>query len=222
MGRQQQIDRYVRGHMDSGEREAFEQELATDQALMQKVQATREALLLLRTAAVQRVALAELEKHYKGVPYDIPVTPLRPERTRRLAFWSAAASCIALLLYFSLAPVHLTPIEDDLLLIRGTETTAGTSSIYALLLEGQEALQNKNYLGAAQRFESVLRADDLRDYYRQAAQWHLVLAYRHSGQPRKARIVMRELSDQDHQEYPIDFIERWKLYVQVYAFGWLP
>ena len=211
MEKQEIIDRYVRGRMTPDERQAFELEMRKDEVLMREVARTENAVRMLRTARAQEGASDTLGKLYRERKFRP-----RGRRIYLLAFSSGIAACLALL-YLAFWPVSLPVIEDDLMVVRRDAPAEGQpeASVYQELLSGYHDFNGENYLGAIRHFESVLESDDLRAYFREAAQWHLALAYLKSDQREKAAAVMQDLSWLDRYEYPISFGDRLKLRFRV-------
>jgi hypothetical protein len=208
------IERYLAEKLNTSEKAEVDTKILNDPKFAVKVEHLRQIKQLLRAATVQQRARAELQEIYLE------------NRTRKWyksrTYWlglSAAAAFTGFMLYFGLAPVKLPSIADDLLTVRSeipvTGGKEGQVSAYDQLLAGQEAIENKNYLLAINHLEKIQREKDLRSYFREATQWYLALAYLNSDQPKTAERYFNTLQELDNPEYPVDWVERWKLYVQI-------
>ncbi|WP_254410980.1 hypothetical protein [Dyadobacter diqingensis] len=208
------IERYLVDKLGASKKKEVEIKILNDPKFAGKVEGLKQIKQLLHTAGVEQRAKAELREIY------LERRTLKRGRTRSLWLSLAiSAACISFVLYFALAPVKLPTIDDDLLTVRGEAAqkndVSGQSTAYGQLLEGQNAIENKNYLLAINYLEKVQREQDLRSYFREATQWYLALAYLNSNQPRAAEHYFNKLRELDNPEYQVDWVERWKLYVQI-------
>ncbi len=124
--------------------------------------------------------------------------------------------------YFSFAPVKLPGAENDFNATRSPGNTVPDKQRIAFqrFFDGQAHLAEGLNLLAVQDSEQVLRATDIRPYFREAAQWHLAVAYLKSGQPRRAAHVLNALTDCIDCEYPVSTLDRWKLRWQIQWAEW--
>ncbi|GAB3926028.1 anti-sigma factor family protein [Larkinella terrae] len=214
MNEMDQIEAYLAGRLAPAERQQVEEKIQSDSGFSKKVESMRQVTQLLRRADIQQRTQVTLQNLYRQ----------RRQRSRRLTYWygsglTTLAACLAFAFYLAFTDVHLPVIEDDLLIVRGREmeerALTSEQSAYGSLLAGQQALKQGNYLKATNYLEKTLRFTDLRPYYREAAQWYLVLAYLYSDQPRRAEGYYQQLQTTDQPQYVVNSIDRWKVYVQI-------
>ena len=208
------IERYLAEKLTGSEKEKVETKISTEPEFASKLEDLRQIKQLLRTATVQQRARTELR--------DIFLESRTPKWYSSRRLWLstvAAAALIGVVMYFGTAPVTLPSITDDLLTIRNetpmVNESRGDVTTYDQLLAGQKAIENRNYLMAIDYLEKVEREKDLRSYFREAAQWYLVVAFLNSDQPKSAERYYDSLRRLDNPEYPVDWVERCKLYVQI-------
>lgn len=206
------IERYLADQLSATEKNQFEDKLHHDPSFAMKVESTRQLMRMIQTANAEKRAQDTLRKLYQQ----------RPVIARQLPVYyrwalGAIAACLAGLLYLAFSTVQLPIVEDDLLVVKNpsnldkrTEATA-----YSRLLAGQQALKNENYLQAASHMEAVLKSNDMRSYYQEAAGWSLTVAYLYSNQPHRAETTYQQLRQIDNREYHVSWVERWKIYVQI-------
>lgn len=208
------IERYLAEKLNATKKAEVEIRILNDPKFALKVEDLRQIKQLLRAAMVQQRARAELQ--------DIYLENSNRRWYKSRTYWlvmSTAAAFTGFVLFFGLTPVKLPSIADDLLTVRSeipvTSEKGRQVSTYDQLLAGQEAIENKNYLLAITHLEKIQREKDLRSYFREATQWYLALAYLNSDQPKTAERYFNALLEVDNPEYPVDWVERWKLYVQI-------
>lgn len=216
---QERIDRYIANQLSQTERQQFEAKLQKESSLVMKVESTRQLMRMIQTANAEKRAQETLQKLYQQQPVVRKRLPV-------IFRWTmgVAAACAIMFLYLATAPADLPSIiEDDLLVVKNSDSAviSPDTSTYYLLLAGQQALRGKDYLQAASKLETVLKAKDLRSYFREAAEWALLTAYLYSDQPRRAEIVYYRLQHIDNPEYEIGILEQCKIYVQIQVRKWL-
>jgi hypothetical protein len=208
------IERYLARKLAVKEQQVVEEKIRHDPNFAMKVENLRHITRLLHTAQVEQRAKTALNSLYQQ----------NRIRERRFLYQyrigvGVVATCLLCLVYLALAPVNLPAITDDLYTVHGSTLPDSEStkpkSVYAQLQTGQKALQNENYLLAINYLEKIQQVKDLRPYFREAVQWNLVLAYIKSNQPRNAERIYQSLQQLDNPEYPVDWTERYKLYVQI-------
>ena len=208
------IGRYLARKLTVKEQQAIDEKILNDPNYAMKVENLRQITRLLHTAQVEQRAKMALNGLYQQ------------DRARKRRFFyqsriglSIAVACLVALLYLSLATVHLPVITDDLYTVHGPTLPQNEStkpkSIYAQLQAGQKAMQHENYLLAIDYLTKTQQVKDLRSYYREVVQWNLALAYLKSNQPRQAERIYQALQQLDQPEYPVGWLERYKLYVQI-------
>ncbi|MCP9767096.1 hypothetical protein EGI22_04185 [Lacihabitans sp. LS3-19] len=139
---------------------------------------------------------------------------------RRLKYFVSVASIAAIIfiVFLSGTEVVFPDTENDFNITRGIDTSAYTIEqkyAFSTFFDGQAHLAEGQYLLASQDFEKSLLVTNTRPYFREAAQWHLAVAYLKSEQVQKAEKIYTQLSDCDDCEYPVSKISKWKLWVKI-------
>ena len=215
---QEQIEQYLLNRLPQLEKEQIETKLRQDSSFAMKVESTRQLMRLIQTANAEKRVQDTLRHLYRQKPALVP--PLS------VAYrWAAGAvaACLAVFVYLTYSTVQLPIIEDDLLVVKNSANAnkPGEETVYNRLLAGQEAIKRKNYIVAENNLEAVLKTNDMRPYYREAAQWSLTVAYLYSDQPRKAEGMYQQLREIDNPEYEVGWVEQFKTYVQIQVRKWL-
>lgn len=207
------IERYLSGDMAPEERVHFENEMQTDATLKNDVEKHKQAQDLIQEAFLAQRAVATLKKLQAQDRQIIRIGVY----ARRFATMLAAA-CVAFLVYLSVGTIRFPDSETDFTLIRGVETdTVQTRQKYVFeqFFEGQSHITEGQYALAVKNFRQVLQSSDLRPYFKEAAQWHLALAYLKSGEADKAERIYNQFTDCDDCEYPVSTLNRWQIWWQI-------
>lgn len=217
------IEKYWSGKMSPEEKNFFEKEMERDHDFAREAESLRDGVRLLEEARFEenaRRTLARLSDETRN----------RRKNTRvlTLSFGLSAAACVAFALFLSYAPLQLPAQENDLSILRDfrnkfkTDSTNNLTLIkkqaFDLFFEGQSYLAEGQSQLAQQRFEKVLTYNDLRPYFKEAAQWHLVLCYIKNNELEKADATYSQLGNS--REYKVDTIEKWKVWLHLKRLQW--
>ncbi len=212
--RWEEIEKYLDGTLSERDQHQFEQMMKQQADLNREVEVARR----LRTA----ITAYSTEQRMLNTLNRLQGREARAGRApRRLRGWYAtglAAACLAGLLYFSFVPVSLPDAGYDITVIRNADAPALTPAqrrTFEQFFAGQARMAEGQYVQAAGHFRQVLQNQDLRPYFREAAQWHLAVAYLRSNQPRRAQTLYASLAQCDACEYRVDWLNRTKLKWQI-------
>lgn len=217
------IERYWTGQLSAPEHTFFEQAMQEDDRLAQEANALRFGIRAVDEARIEANARQTLNRLRQT------------ERRRRqiLIRWgtvagSLTAACVAFVLYLAYAPIALPSRESDpgvLRDFRGQYRADSTDQLslrqkqtFDLFFEGQAYLTEGQPQMAAQRFERVLTVSAIRPYFREAAQWHLIICYLKTAQPDKAEQLYSQLGQTE--DYDIGWLERWKIWWHLQRLTW--
>lgn len=216
------IESYLHGHMPAEERAAVEAEMQTDLAFRNEVFLLKRTHELMQEAFLEQRAIATVKRlQAKTRPRRQGIQRIRLV-SRSLA--GLAAVGLVLIAYLSMAPISFPDSEND---INVTRSLADDSSavaqkrVFREFFEGQTHLTEGQYALAVKNFEQVVRNPDIRPYFREAAQWHLTVAYLKSGQPGKAQRMYDQFSHCIDCEYAIGSVARWKIWWQIQWGKWI-
>lgn len=205
------IEDYLLGKLNQRDTLFFEEELKKDIELTKKVDEIRKTLNLLKESVIQDQVLKTI-KNLQNKNRRPPIfSPLRI--VKYVASASIAASVI-LMLYLSTTNVHLPDTENDFNVTRGIDSTKFTPEqriAFTSFFDGQAHLVEGSYLLAVKDFQRSLEVKNIRPYFKEAAEWHLAIAYIKSNQPYKAEAIYKRLEDCTNCEYPVDMLNRWKI-----------
>lgn len=207
------IERFVLGQMSPSERQYLENEMIRDPILKAEVEYEQEIHQMLQEALLEqqvRQTVQRLQKRERvfskiySVGFSISL---------------GIAASLALLLYFSFSPIRFSILENDFTIVRGVDTTAMSNQrkiVFEQFFEGQAHLAEGQYLLAVRNFETVLQSNDLRPYFKEAAQWHLVVAYLKSGDIHRADQLFQTFSNCSDCEYDVGIFNRIKIQLQIW------
>lgn len=217
------IERYWAGQLPAAEKAFFEQLMTEDARFAQEAASLRHGVDMLETA--------RMEQHIRQSLRRLHDTDRRTRLTRVRWFGvggGLVAACVGVLLFLSFRSVTLPGYENDWEVIRDlrgayrTDSTDHLSLVrkqtFDLFFEAQALLSEGQPGPAAQRFEQVLNFPNLRPYFREAVQWHLVVCYLKAGQPGKARELYGQVKDKE--AYDIGLIDRWQIGWKIWLSGW--
>lgn len=210
---QEWIERYLRNQMTAIERTHFEAELQKDANLMIDMEQQKDAYAMMQRAFLEMQVVNTVKQ-------------LQARQRRRTKIIVAsrylaglAAACITLFIYFSLSPAQFTTAENDFTVVRGANTTTMSPQqkiVFEQFFEGQAHIAEGQYLLAVRNFETVLQSEDIRPYFREAAQWHLIVAYLKSGDFARADHLYQRFVHCTDCEYEVGFINRLKIKCQIW------
>ncbi|GAB4000515.1 hypothetical protein GCM10028807_53730 [Spirosoma daeguense] len=225
------IERYLHGQMAGDERITFEAELTSDPSLRQEVDLLKRTHQLIQEAFLdhspQPMQEALLEQNTRSTLKELQAQ--NRQRINRIRLVKRSVSSLVsagfiLILYLSLMPISFPDSENDINVTRSLSddsTTNDQNQVFGQFFEGQTHLTEGQYALAVENFERVLRVTDIRPYFREAAQWHLAVAYLKSGEPDKAERVYDQFSQCISCEYTIGRLNRWKIWWQIKWSQWL-
>lgn len=210
---QEWIERYLRNQMTAPERIHFEDELQKDANLMIDMEQQKDAYAIMQRAFLEMQVVKTVKQ--------LQVRQRR--RTKIIAIsrylTGLAAACIILFTYFSLSPAQFPTSENDFTVVRGTDTTTMSPQqkvVFEQFFEGQAHIAEGQYLLAVHNFETVLQSEDIRPYFREAAQWHLIVSYLKSGDVARADHLYQRFVQCADCEYEVGFINRLKIRCQIW------
>lgn len=208
------IDKYISNEMSDPEREIFEAAILEDYALAAQL----EEQIYARNLLIKIFKEERLREEIKGFQ--------RKEKKqhifRQFLRYSAAA-CILIVggAFFLLKSLPVFPdSENDFTVIRGADESVmrpDRKIIFDRFFAGQAHIAEGQYGLAVVNFEQVLNEKDLRSYFREAAEWHLVVAYLKSGSLQKANELFIRFNNCTDCEYEVSRINRWKIWLQIQA-----
>jgi hypothetical protein len=217
------IEKYWSGKFSREEKLFFEKEMEENEDFAREAESLRLGIQLLEEARFEKNARQVLERLR-----DEGRTRRKIARTLTLTGSFAAAACIAFILFLAYSPLSLPVQENDLSILRDYRTKFKADSTndlslakkqaFDLFFEGQSYLAEGQSQLAQQRFEKVLAYSDLRPYFKEAAQWHLVICYIKNSEPEKANQTYQVL--RDSREYSVPAIERWKIWWHLKRSQW--
>lgn len=216
------IEQYWAGRLSEPENAFFEQLMKTDDRFSHEVASLRDGVEALETA--------RMEQHIRQRLHQLRNTDQR--RLLRVRWLGVgvglAAACLAFFLFVFLKPVALPGYENDWEMIRNLSGTYRTNSADSLtrhrkqafdqFFEAQAFFVEGQSASAARQFERVLTYPNLRPYFRETVEWHLVVCYVKTSQFDRARELYDHLSDKT--AYDISPLDRWHLGWQIRLGRW--
>lgn len=209
---QEWIERYLNGNMSSEEIVFFENELQKDPDLILHMENLKNINQLMQEAFLQEQALTiirQLQSDDRISKKSITVF--------RIMGMVAAAS-ISFLAYLIFSMPQFPDSENDFTVVRSTNTTTmapAQRQIFDQFFEGQAHIVEGQYVLAVHNFENVLQYNDLRPYFREAAEWHLIVAYLKSGDLSRATNLYNRFDNCLDCEYHVGSLNRWKIWWQI-------
>ncbi|MFN4144979.1 MAG: hypothetical protein ACK4GN_04080 [Runella sp.] len=207
------IERYLLGQMPPAEQQYLEDEMSQDTALREEVTSQREIF--------QNLQKALLEQQVRQTVQRFQQRERVWGRVRRIGQYVSVgmAASLVFLLYFSLSPIQFSSNENDFTIVRGADTTQLSTQrkiIFEQFFDGQAHLAEGQYLLAARNFETVLQSNDLRPYFKEATQWHLIVAYLKSGDVHRADQMFQKFSNCTDCEYDVGTFTKIKIRCQIW------
>lgn len=221
--RWEQLESYLSGKAPAELKNAIDQQMKKDKHLADELESVRRASHLLNQAFIEQKMRQTLQQlRAEQLPH--PTLPTRPPGGFRWVAY-AAAICLLLLGYLTFAPIALPQAGYDVMALRNIDTTQLSPvqrAAFDHFFEGQARMVEGNYVQAAHHFENVLTTDDLRPYFREAAEWHLAVSYLKSRQLGKATQLYRRLQQCESCVYEVGWLNRRKMEWQLFITNWLP
>lgn len=157
----------------------------------------------------------------------------KKEKQRRLyihrLFWSFGgtfAAAASFVLFLAYSPLNVPVQTQEIRTVRNLQRTYQADSLesekkraFGLFFEAQSYLAEGALQPAILRLEELTEIRELRPYFREAVQWHLVVAHLKNGNPDRAQLFYDELKEP--AEYPIPRINRWKAWWQLHRKKWI-
>lgn len=221
--RWEQLEHYLTGRMEKEEGRQLRERMKTDKQLTDELESVRRAQAILSGAFIEQ-QMRDTLRQIRAEQSPEPVVVRNRGPWRRVAGWVAAA-CLLLVGYWSVSPVSLPNAGYDVLALRNIDTTQlpPTQRVaFGNFFEGQARMLEGDYVQAAHHFENVLAVDDLRPYFREAAEWHLAVSYLKSRQISRASQLYQRLRGCDACAYEVGWLTRKKMEWQLLVAGWLP
>ncbi len=213
--RQEWLEAYWKKKLSQPEVEWLENAMGDDAMLAKEVQQIGKAMKTIQDAQVEQRMRDTLQLLRKKQPKPMP----QPQPFWRYALLGGMAACVAFLLYLSFGSIQLPPTDYDLQVMRDTDPIqmdAVQKVAFDEFFAGQAGMAEGKYSEATQHFEQVLKATQIRPYFREAAEWHLVVSCFKSGQYVKAQKYLTQLEACDACEYEVSRVEMWKIKWQLY------
>ncbi|MCX6214615.1 hypothetical protein [Spirosoma sp.] len=217
--RWEQLEDYLRGRMEDGQSRQLEERMKTDTKLTDELVSVRRAQALLTEALAEQQMRATLRQIRVETSVNTRSASWMPVKWNQVVLWAAAA-CVLLMSYLSIVPVKLPDAGYDVMALRRIDTTqlSGQQRIaFENFFEGQARMVEGDYVQAAHHFENVLTVEDLRPYFKEAAEWHLAVSYLQSHQFNRASQLYRRLRYCNQCAYEVGWLNRrkmeWKLFI---------
>lgn len=210
---QEWIENFIDKKLSVPESQLFEEELLRDKDFAKEVEKMKALRKTLQDYFVEETMKNKIhELNYRGVnKKQVWLNPFRVVAT-------TIAALIIIVLYLTFSPIVLSDSESDLTVTRGVETIQIDSlqkKSFDYFFDGQSKMVEGQYFEASKKFELVLVNTQLRPYFREATQWHLLIAYMKSKQVEKASNYYSQLKNCELCEYEISTFNRWKIWWQI-------
>ncbi|GAB3504464.1 hypothetical protein GCM10027341_34800 [Spirosoma knui] len=212
MERWEQLEDYLMGRMEESRSRQLEERMKIDRQLTDDFDEVRRAHSMLNDAFVEQQMRDTLQQ-LRTEQHRQPTVWYNHLKWNQVAVWTAAA-CLLLVGYLSLSPITLPDAGYDVRALRGVDTTQlppQQRAAFANFFEGQVRMVEGDYVLAAHHFENVLLVDDLRPYFREAAEWHLAVSYLRSRQINRASQLYKRLKECEPCAYKVGWLERRKM-----------
>ncbi len=216
------FERYRTGKMTGPEKDAFEQEMRQNPERRRELENNRKTQQVMEHYFIEqrmRETLQQLQQREEETRQRRWAS-----RYRRLGIYGGSLAAACLLLYLTFAPVSLPDAGYDVTVTRSADSaqlSLAQRRAFGHFFEGQAHMAEGQYVRAVYNFEQVLQSEDLRPYFREAAQWHLAVSYLRSGQPYKAGKLYASLNDCEACEYRVNWLNRLKMRWQITWQQWM-
>ena len=210
------IDRYLDGACNEDELHLFEQRYEDDPVFAEKADAMRsirDAMNYMHDEDRVRTLLSKIKK----------------EKNRKAQFsrrflritGAAFATAASFVLFLADSPIRIPAKTQEIRVVRNLQNAYQNDSleiekkkVFGLFFEAQSYLAEGELQPAILRLEELTEIKELRPYFREAVQWHLVVAHLKNGNPERAQLFYNQLNQPE--EYPIPLIDRWKVWWQLH------
>jgi hypothetical protein len=205
-----QIQQYLSQQMSEEERADFTQKIEGDSLLKDDV----EKLSLLKNIAERQRLRDEIKSihHQKMAEWNdsVEVLPIK-----KLNFWKisggfAVAASVAMTCFLTFSDVNYEPISS--------ETERGNIENQDLVLkkfdETIKELENgdvKNSVLLYEDFKKIKAEENLRPYYKDAADWYSVVALVKSEEYQKADELLKNIESKTDYKFGISTVDKWKM-----------
>jgi hypothetical protein len=218
------IERFCLGKMTSEELAEFKAMQVENPTLLQEIADYQAVLTMIKKVATENQVVNTLARLEVEEPIMVQPISLRNPKY----FWRnkvkiivslASAACLIFVLYASLSAVQLPGSENDLTIVRDIDPSVLSpiqKSAFDHFFAGQSHISEGQFKAAVLDFEEVLKIPNLRPYFEQATQWHLVVAQLKSGEIDKAKQQYQKLTNCNECVYPIGFMNKSKLWWQIF------
>ncbi|MET3126534.1 tetratricopeptide (TPR) repeat protein [Arcicella rosea] len=212
------IEQYFNGSLSVDEMANFENALKNDFDFSKEVSDYQKLTNMIKEITIEQNIIATLDK----LEQEEPITPLKKKASFLTLFpylSGLVAACLIFVLYASFSVIQLPGSENDLTIVRDVDVSILSpveKKVFDNFYAGQSYLAEGQFQKAVQSFQVVLKNNNLRPYFKEATQWHLVLAYLKSGQIQEANHLYDELSSCNDCVYPIGKIDKAKLWWQIF------
>jgi tetratricopeptide (TPR) repeat protein len=213
------IEEYLFERLNGTEKAFFEEKLNNNLEFAKKVEDIKKTHNLLKESFIEdqvRKTLSTLQAKDRTINVD--VLNKKPKTNSIFLGLSIASLAAIFICYLSFSTIDFPNTENDFNITRGVDTTKFTTeqrTAFSSFFDGQAHLVEGLYLLAIKDFEKSLKATDVRPYFKEAAQWHLAVAYMKSKQPEKAEKIYQSFENCEVCEYPVSKMSRWKLWWQI-------
>ncbi|MGV3560267.1 hypothetical protein [Larkinella arboricola] len=206
--RWEQLECYLAGRMNNDQSQLVQELIKTDRLWADEFEAVRFAQRILHEAFIEQRMRYTLQKIMQEKRQPAPQYPVWR--------WARIGIVISILLvcYLSVAPIALPDAGYNVMTLRNVDTTTLSpqqQKAFANFFEGQARMVEGDYVQAALHFENVLTVEDLRPYFREAAEWHLVVSYLRSTQIDRAQRLYQRLQECDPCVYDVGWLNHLKL-----------
>jgi len=211
--RQEWLEAYLNKQLRQEEVEWLEKNLKTDDILKQEVLQLKKAMKTIIDAQAEQQMRNTLQQLRQKQPRPI-LQPLW-----RYTLIGGLAASLTIILYFSFSPVQIPTPDYDIQVMRNTdpvEMETSQKAAYEAFFDGQAKMAEGEFLEATYQFEKILQVSELRPYFKEAAQWHLVVSSFKSQQHSKAALYLEQLDNCEACEYEVSWAERWKIKWRLY------
>lgn len=206
------IDMYLSDELNQDERAVFEAALLDDDHLAAQMDEQIQARNLLVKIFQEERLRDDIRKfghqeHRRLILKNV------------LKYSSAACLVVFLGMSFLLSSLPVFPdSENDFTVVRSADESvmrADRRLVFDRFFSGQAHIAEGEYALAVANFEKVLEEEDLRSYFREAAEWHLLVAYLKSGRLNNADELYTKFANCSDCEYEVSKLNRWKIWLQI-------
>jgi hypothetical protein len=205
-----QIQQYLSQQMSEEERADFTQKIEEDSLLKDDV----EQLTLLKNIAERQRLRDEIKSiHQQKMTEWNDSEGVLP--VKKLNYWQitggfAVAASVAMVCFLTFSDVNYKPISS--------ETERGNFENQDLVLkkfdENIKKLENgevKNSVLLYEDFKKIKAENNLRQYYKDAADWYSVVALVKSGEYQKANELLKNIESKTDYKFGISSVDKWKM-----------